>query len=80
MQFLPDSMLYENEISLPDGLEMKLGSDLEAPEYEWVSLYELYVKINIALVSLQLNSSKELKLVVQMQVVLKFSAVDLLVL
>ncbi|XP_072219007.1 uncharacterized protein [Leuresthes tenuis] len=33
-KFLPDSMLYENEISLPDELEVKSGSDLEAPEYE----------------------------------------------
>ncbi|XP_075315910.1 zona pellucida sperm-binding protein 2-like [Odontesthes bonariensis] len=33
-KFLPDSMLYENEISLPDELEMKPGSDSEEPEYE----------------------------------------------
>lgn len=30
-------MLYENEISLPDELEMKRELMSDEPEYEWVS-------------------------------------------
>uniref|UniRef100_UPI0037E87E56 uncharacterized protein n=1 Tax=Semicossyphus pulcher TaxID=241346 RepID=UPI0037E87E56 len=33
-KFLPNMMLYENEISLPDELEMKRESKTEEPEYE----------------------------------------------